>query len=262
MTELIKITEQDGKRLIDARELYQKLESKRQFANWIESKVTNNPFFEENLDWLSMGAMDYKGNLLKIKGNKFVNADNKELTPSEVRKNYGLTLDTAKKVAMSEQTEVGNKVRDYFLQMEKKALQVGVPRSFAEALRLAAQQQEEIETKKQQLQIAESTIETNKPKVVFAEAVAGSDNLILIRQFAKVLSDNGFKIGQNRLFVWFRDNNYLSYKNEPYQNVIEQGLFEVIERTVGAADQTFTTRTTKITGKGQIYFSKKIRDNF
>lgn len=103
-------------------------------------------------------------------------------------------------------------------------------------------------------------IEENHAKVVFADAVAGSDNSILTRQFAKVLSDEGFEIGQNRLFRWFRENGYLNRDNEPYQNYVQQGLFEVIERTVGASDQTFTTRTTKITGKGQTYFAKKLRD--
>jgi len=102
-------------------------------------------------------------------------------------------------------------------------------------------------------------IEEDRSKVVFADAVSGSDNSILIRQFAKVLSDEGFKIGQNRLFYWFRKEGYINDKNEPYQNYVEQGLFEVIQRTVGAADQTFTVRTTKITGKGQIYFSKKLK---
>ena len=109
------------------------------------------------------------------------------------------------------------------------------------------------------LLLAEQAIEENESKVVFANAVAGSDNLILIREFAKVLSDSGFKIGQNRLFEWFRDNKYLNKNNEPYMNYVEQGLFEVIERIIGNADQTFTTRTCKITGKGQVYFSKKIR---
>ena len=262
MTELIKITEKDGRRLVSARELHKKLESKQEFTHWIIRKVTDNPFFRENEDWLYMGAVDYKGNKLVMSTDKFINTDYKEVTAKEVRRVYGLTIDTAKKVAMSEQTKIGNKVRDYFLKMEKKALQTGIPQNFAEALRLAAKQQEEIQAKKEQLQLAEKTIEGNKSKVVFAEAVAGSDNLILIREFAKILSDEGFKIGQNRLFTWLRDNNYLSYKNEPYQNFIEQGLFEVIERTVGAADQTFTTRTTKITGKGQVYFSKKIRETF
>ena len=109
---------------------------------------------------------------------------------------------------------------------------------------------------------AQKELEEAKPKIVFADAVAGSDNSILVRQFAKVLSDEGFEIGQNRLFEWLRDNRFLNKNNEPYQNYVQQGLFEVIERTVGAADQTFTTRTTKITGKGQVYFADKLRERY
>ena len=111
----------------------------------------------------------------------------------------------------------------------------------------------------EQNRVLEARIEENKSKVVFADAVAGSNNSILVRQFAKVLSDKGFVIGQNRLFAWFRYKGYLNDRNEPYQNYVERGFFEVIERTVGAADQTFTTRTTKITGLGQVYFTEKLR---
>ena len=109
---------------------------------------------------------------------------------------------------------------------------------------------------------AEAIIEEQKHKVVFADAVTGSINSILVRELAKAISDpdsNGFIIGQNKLFQWLRDQKFLNKKNEPYQNYVEQGLFEVIERTVGASNQTFTTFTTKVTGKGQTYFAKKLR---
>lgn len=106
---------------------------------------------------------------------------------------------------------------------------------------------------------AEQTIETNKPKVVFANSVMGSSNSILVRQFAKDLCDGDFKIGQNKLFKWFRDNGYLNRNNEPYQNYIDQGLFEVVTRSIGTGSETFTSKTTKITGKGAVYFTKKIK---
>lgn len=102
-------------------------------------------------------------------------------------------------------------------------------------------------------------IETNKPKVLFAETVTGSSNSILVRQFAKDLCDKGFDIGQNRLFEWLRNKGYLNSENEPYQNYVSQGLFEVITRTIGSCNDTFTTKTTKITGKGQVYFTEKIK---
>lgn len=106
---------------------------------------------------------------------------------------------------------------------------------------------------------ANNKIEEDKPKVVFADSVIGSSNSVLVRQFAKDLCDGGFEIGQNRLFEWFRDNKYLNKDNEPYQNHVASGLFEVITRTIGSGTETFTTRTTKITGKGQVYFAEKIK---
>lgn len=120
------------------------------------------------------------------------------------------------------------------------------------------EQEKRITAEHKVVELAEK-IEGDASKIVFAETVAGSDNSILVRQFAKDLSDKGFIIGQNRLYTWLRTNKYVNDQNEPYQNYIEQGLFEVIVRTVGAADQTFTVRTTKITGKGQMYFSKKLK---
>jgi len=122
------------------------------------------------------------------------------------------------------------------------------------------EQEKRVLVEAKMLKLAEKIMD-DAPKVVFANAVAGSDNSILVRQFAKVLTDEGFKIGQNRLFEWLRDNNYLNGKNEPYQNYMEQGYFEVIERTIGASGQTFTTRTTKITGRGQVYFASKLRQS-
>lgn len=109
---------------------------------------------------------------------------------------------------------------------------------------------------------AEAMIEQQKPKVVFAESVMGSSNLILIRDFAKSLCDDDFKIGQNRLYAWFRENGILNSRNEPYQNYVERGYFEVITRVIGSGEATFTTNTTKITGAGQVYFAKRIRDTY
>jgi len=104
-------------------------------------------------------------------------------------------------------------------------------------------------------------ITSDEPKVVFADSVTGSNNLILVREYAKILCDNDFEIGEKRLYKWFRDNGYMNHKNEPYQEFINMGVFEVIERTFGGPDGTFTKTTTKVTGKGQTYFAKKIKGN-
>lgn len=142
-----------------------------------------------------------------------------------------------------------------FNKIEQQIKTLQIPTTFAEALRLAAEQAEDIERKNKQ-------IEEQKPKVVFAESVMGSSNLILIRDFAKSLCDDDFKIGQNRLYAWFRENGILNSRNEPYQNYVERGYFEVITRVIGSGEATFTTNTTKITGAGQVYFAKRIRDTY
>lgn len=110
---------------------------------------------------------------------------------------------------------------------------------------------------------AEVLIEQQKPKVLFAQAVETSETSILVGQLAKLLTQNGVNIGQNRLFAWLRDNGYLGKKgahyNEPTQYAVERGWFEVVERTIPKPDgSVMVSRTTKVTGKGQIYFINKL----
>lgn len=110
---------------------------------------------------------------------------------------------------------------------------------------------------------AEVVIEQQKPKVLFAQAVETSETSILVGQLAKLLTQNGVNIGQNRLFSWLRENGYLGKKgahyNEPTQYAVERGWFEVVERTMQNPDGSVRiTRTTKVTGKGQVYFINKL----
>ena len=112
------------------------------------------------------------------------------------------------------------------------------------------------------IQRQQMRIEADRPKAVFADAVSASRNSILIRDLAKMICQNGYKIGQNRLFDWMRDNGYLikhgSSRNLPKQKYIEQGLFEIKETTiVDGSGFNKTKTTTKVTGKGQIYFVNK-----
>lgn len=101
----------------------------------------------------------------------------------------------------------------------------------------------------------ENTIEEAKPKVLFADAVADSDSTCLIGELAKIIRQNGYPIGQNRLFKWLRENKYLTRQNQPTQHAMERELFRVIERAVLQPNgTTMTVRTTKVTGKGQQYF--------
>lgn len=110
----------------------------------------------------------------------------------------------------------------------------------------------------------QSKIAADKPKVQFADALIGSNNSILIGQMAKILTQNGYKIGQNRLFQWLRDNHYLcsygSNYNIPYQVYIDQGLFEVKYTVHSENERLVTSATTKVTTKGLQYFLNKFLD--
>ena len=105
-------------------------------------------------------------------------------------------------------------------------------------------------------------IEQDKPKTIFADAVSASKTSILIGDLAKLICQNGIQIGQKRLFSWLRENNYLiksgSSRNMPQQRYLEQGLFGVKESTyVDGNGCNVTTKTTVVTGKGQVYFVNK-----
>lgn len=110
-------------------------------------------------------------------------------------------------------------------------------------------------------------IESDMPKVVFADAVAASHTSILIGDLAKLLRQNGIEIGQKRLFTWLRDNGYLikrygSDYNMPMQRYMEMGLFDIKETAITHADgHVSISKTVKITGKGQQYFINKFLSN-
>lgn len=109
-------------------------------------------------------------------------------------------------------------------------------------------------------------IEEQKPKALFADAVATSQRSVLVSELAKILQQNGIQIGQNRLFEWLRKNNYLcvkgEYHNQPTQKGMELGLFEIKKTIINKPDGSIlVSSTTKVTGKGQIYFINKFLNN-
>lgn len=122
--------------------------------------------------------------------------------------------------------------------------------------------QKQIEQRNAIIEQQKAKIEADKPKTIFADAVSTSKTSILVGDLAKLICQNGYQIGQKRLFEWLRNNGYLikignSY-NMPMQRYVEQGLFEVKESSVQNPDGSVRiTKTTKVTGKGQIYFVNK-----
>lgn len=118
----------------------------------------------------------------------------------------------------------------------------------------------------EQLKQKDIIIQEMHPKAVFADAVAVSDDGILVGALAKLLKQNGVDTGQKRLFEWLRANGYLIKdgrdKNIPTQRAMEMKLFKVKERTITNPDgSSRITRTCLVTGKGQQYFINKFLDN-
>jgi anti-repressor protein len=116
-----------------------------------------------------------------------------------------------------------------------------------------------IKTEKERCRALEAKIDADRPKVIFAESVEASDSSILVGDLAKLIRQNGVEIGPRRLFEWMRQNGYLmklgESKNMPTQKSMESGLFEVKERTIDNPDgKILLTRTTKVTGRGQVFF--------
>lgn len=101
----------------------------------------------------------------------------------------------------------------------------------------------------------EALIEAQKPKVMFAEAVTACEDSILIRDLAKLITQNGVKIGQGRLFYWLRLHGYIFQREtRPIQKWVEEGLFDTNVTLVQTHHGAKERITTKVTGKGQQYF--------
>ena len=113
----------------------------------------------------------------------------------------------------------------------------------------------------EELEEKDKQIETMKPKALFADAVSASNQSILVGEMAKLLSQNGIQMGQNRLFQWMRENGYLikdkkrTDYNMPTQKSMELRLFEIKETSIAHSDgHTSINKTPKVTGIGQVYF--------
>lgn len=233
--ELIKVTYDNNRRTTSARDLWEFLDRPyKQFNKWFDKYKEYG--FTENQDFRALSTK-----ILTAQGN------------SVDAKDYEITVDMAKELCMLQKSEKGKIARQYFIDLEKKWNSPEVV--MARALQMANTQITQLQSK----------VEEDKPKVIFAEAVTTSPTTILIRELAKLLKQNGVDIGQNRLFQWLREKGYLikqkgSDYNMPTQKSMERELFEVKETviTTGNGDPIIN-RTTKVTGKGQVYFINKFK---
>lgn len=234
MNELFNVTTNGDKLTLSARELHKELNVTDRFTRWFERMGEYG--FEENIDFTS------------VKSSTLVNnGATREL------QDYQITLDMAKEIAMLQRNEKGKEIRRKLIELEKAWN--SPEKVMARALDIAHKTIANLQIENEEM----------KPKAIFADAVATSDTSILIGDLAKLIKQNGTDIGQKRLFERMRNDGYLikkgTSKNMPTQMAIKKELFEVKERVISNPDgSTRITRTTKVTGKGQIYFINKFKN--
>jgi anti-repressor protein len=234
MNELIKVIEtKHGNQAVSSRELHEFLEVETPYRLWFPRMCEYG--FIENEDYTP---------------NKFVHPQNGQETTDFIMK-----LDMAKEISMLTRNEKGKKARQYFIQCERNWNSPEM--IMLRALKIADQRYLEYKERNKQL---ETVIENQKPKVLFADAVECSVDSILIRDLAKIVKQNGVDMGEKRLFQWMRDNGYiLTTTNKPSQKSMDLGVLEIKEGLRLGSEQKFKpTFTTKVSGKGQIYFVKKL----
>ena len=242
MNEIVKVSYDAGAPMVLGRDLHEALGIGTKYTEWFSRMCEYG--FEEGRDYFS-----FLGN--RVDG-----------LVGKPRTEHQLKIDMAKEICMIQRSEIGKKCREYFLEIER---QWNTPEAvMSRALKYANARLEAITQQNQQLHEKVNDqaqlIEEMKPKALFAEAVETSKQSILIGDFAKILKQNGYNFGQNRLFDFLRDNGFLikawnASRNMPTQKSMELGLFEVKERTINNPDGSIRlTKTTKMTGKGQIYF--------
>lgn len=233
MNELINVTLNDNHEpVVSGRQLHETLGVNSNYTTWFDRMTDYG--FTENQDYI----------LLSNFGNQTGRGGHNKV-------DHVIKLDMAKEIAMIQRTERGKQVRQYFIQVEKDFN--SPEKIMARALLMADKKVHKLEAQ----------IEADKPKVLFADAVSASHTSILVGDLAKLISQNGYKIGGNRLFVWLRENGYLIKRkgsdwNMPTQRSMEMKLFEIKESTITHPDGHISvSKTVKVTGKGQQYFINK-----
>ena len=225
MNELIKVTYDNDRPAVSARDLHDFLEVGARYNDWFPRMCEYG--FTEGEDYYSFLSNRVDG------------------LSGKPRQDAVLTIDMAKEICMIQRNEKGKQARQYFLQIEKDWN--SPEKVMARALQIA-------ETK---LKTLETKVAADAPKVLFADAVSASHTSILVGELAKLLKQNGVEIGQHRLFAWLRENGYLIRRNGsdfnmPTQRSMELGLFTVKETAITRSDGAVTvSKTPKVTGKGQ-----------
>ena len=239
MENLIKIEERNGEQLVSGRELHKFLEIKARFNDWFPRMCEYG--FIENKDYIAITQ-------------KRVTAQGNETTYTD----YLMKISMAKELSMLQRNERGKQAREYFIKCEEAWNSEDMV--LARALQI---QNKKILSYKEHIEVLENKIKEDAPRVSFAETIEKASDCILVREFSKIIANEGIHLGEKSLYKWFREKGFI-FKNstEPMQSAVQRGLFKVSERVIKAVTGDIVRSTTKITGKGQIYFLGLLKKEF
>ncbi|WP_288891614.1 phage antirepressor KilAC domain-containing protein [uncultured Sneathia sp.] len=182
----------------------------------------------------------------KILPSSYKNSQNKE------QPMFVLTYSQAKQVLVRESKAVRKAVIKYLEELENK-LRYNLPQNYTEALR-------QLLTQVESNQKLIAKIEEDRPRVSFAETIEKSSDSILVRELSKILANENIHIGQNKLYSLLREWGYIFQNStEPTQKAVQQGLFKINERVIKSVKGDILSRTTMVTGKGQVFLLDKIK---
>lgn len=163
-----------------------------------------------------------------------------------------LTFSQAKQVLVRESKAVRKAVIKYLENLENR-LRYNLPQNYTEALR-------QLLTQVESNQKLIAKIEEDRPRVSFAETIEKSSDSILVRELSKILANENIHIGQNKLYSLLREWGYIFQNStEPTQKAVQQGLFKINERVIKSVKGDILSRTTMVTGKGQVFLLDKIK---
>jgi anti-repressor protein len=231
MNELIPVKKrEDGQMSFSGRDLHDFLEVTERYNNWFERMLKYG--FVENVDFTSVKSFTVVNNGAK-----------REINDHE------MTIDMAKEISMLQRNEKGKQARQYFIEVERRW----------NSPEMIVQRAMEIQQRK--VLELEQTIKQQKPLVEFAEACMTSDKSLLVRELAKLASKQGIKTGEKRLWQKLRDWGLVfKGKNEPYQEYVERGYFEISQGVKETSKGSLTWTTMRVKPKGQAYIINKLKE--
>jgi len=235
-----------GVKAVNSRDIHAYVESKRQYADWIKTRLED------------LGAIANEDYILISQKNE--NGNNRPL------KDYIVTLDIAKHLAMMERNDKGREVRQYFIEVEKEANKpMTIEQLLEHNTKMIADLRNNVIT-------LEHKIEEDKPKVSYATAVVGSINPVSIRDWISALkSDTGLQAGERKVIAYLLEKKYIyrdpkgnlrayaDYYDTPGN---KKGYFSLIPVTTATPKGNREFGQLKVTGLGQLELGVEVVDHF